>query len=105
MQIQINTDKNISGQDALAQSVEDVLRSDLSRFSDQITRVEVHLSDENSSAKSGMMDKRCLLEVRLAGEHPTAISEQAETIGGAVSGATQKMVDLLETELAKRGKW
>jgi len=105
MQIQINTDKNISGQGALVQSVEDVLRSDLSRFSDQITRIEVHLSDENSSAKSGMTDKRCLLEVRLAGEHPIAISEQAETIEDAVTDATLQMVNLLETELVKRGKW
>jgi len=105
MQIEINTDKNISGQGALVQSVEDVLRSDLSRFSDQITRIEVHLSDENSSAKSGMTDKRCLLEVRLAGEHPIAISEQAETIEDAVTDATLQMVNLLETELVKRGKW
>jgi len=105
MQVQINTDKNISGQGALVQSVEDVLRSDLSRFSDQITRIEVHLSDENSSAKSGMTDKRCLLEVRLAGEHPIAISEQAETIEDAVTDATLQMVNLLETELVKRGKW
>ena len=105
MQIQINTDKNISGQDALAQSVEDVLRSDLNRFSDQITRIEVHLSDENSSAKSGMTDKRCLLEVRLAGERPIAISEQAETIGEAVTSASLQVVNLLETELVKRGKW
>jgi len=105
MQIQINTDKNISGQGALVQSVEDVLRSDLSRFSDQITRIEVHLSDENSLDKSGMTDKRCLLEVRLAGEHPIAISEQAETIEDAVTDATLQMVNLLETELVKRGKW
>lgn len=105
MQIQINTDKNISGQHALVQSVEDVLRSDLSRFSDQITRIEVHLSDEDSSAKSSMTDKRCLLEVRFAGERPIAISEQAETIGEAVTGASQQMVNLLETELDKRGKW
>ena len=105
MKIQINTDKNISGQDALAQSVEDVLRSDLSHFSDQITRIEVHLSDESSSAKSSMTDKRCLLEVRLAGERPIAISEHAETIWEAVTAATQQMVNLLETELVKRGKW
>ena len=105
MQIQINTDKNISGQYALVQSVEDILKSDLSRFSDQITRIEVHLSDEDSSAKSGMTDKRCLLEVRLAGERPIAISEQAETIEEAVTDATQQMVNLLETELVKRGKW
>ncbi|MDX2319555.1 MAG: HPF/RaiA family ribosome-associated protein [Moritella sp.] len=105
MKIQINTDKNISGQDELTQSVEDVLRSDLSRFSEQITRIEVHLSDENSSAKSGTVDKRCLLEVRLAGERPIAINEHAETIGEAVTDASQQMVHLLETELAKHSKW
>lgn len=105
MKIQINTDKNISGDETLAQSVEDVLRFDLGRFSEQITRVEVHLSDENSAAKSGMTDMRCLLEVRLAGEQPIAISEQAQTVEGAVTVATKKMVNLLETELGKRGKW
>lgn len=104
MQIQINTDKNVSGHEALAQSVEDVLRRVLSRFSDQITRIEVHLSDENSAAKSGMTDKRCLLEVRLAGLQPIAVSEQAQTVGQAVTGAAQQMVNLLETELGKRGK-
>ncbi|MGK0409534.1 MAG: hypothetical protein ACJASB_001690 [Shewanella psychromarinicola] len=104
MQIQINTDNNISGQHALAQNVEDILRSDLNRFSDQITRIEVHLSDENSSAKSGSKDKRCLLEVRLAGERPIATSQHAETIGEAVTTATEQMVHLLETELGKRGK-
>ena len=105
MQIQINTDKNISAHEALAQSVENDLRADLSGFSDDITRIEVHLSDENSAAKSGMMDKRCLLEVRLAGEQPITVSEQAQTIEEAVTGATQKMVSLLETEQGKRGKW
>jgi len=104
MQIQVNTDKNISGREALAQSVKDVLRSDLSRFSDHITRIEVHLSDENSSAKQGVTDKRCLLEVRLAGERPIAVSEQAETVGEAVGAASQQMVNMLETELVKRSK-
>lgn len=105
MQIQINTDKNISGDEALAKSVEDILRFDLSSFSHQISRIEIHLSDENSAAKSGMTDKRCLLEVRLAGEHPVAVSEHARTVGEAVTGATQKMANLLEAELGKRGKW
>jgi ribosome-associated translation inhibitor RaiA len=105
MQIQINTDKNISGNETLAQSVEEVLRSNLSRFSDQITRIEVHLSDENSAAKSGMTDNCCLLEVRLAGQHPITVSKRAQTVGDAVTGATKKMENLLETELSKRGKW
>lgn len=104
MQVQINTDKNISGDEVFAQSVEDVLRRVLSRFSDQITRIEVHLSDANSAAKSGMTDMRCLLEVRLAGQQPIAVSEQAQSVEQAVKGAAKKMVNLLETELGKQGK-
>ena len=104
MQIQINTDNNISGKDSLAKHVEDGLREELNRFSDQITRIEVHLSDENSSAKSGNKDKRCLLEVRLAGERPIATSERAETLGEAITIATEQMINLLDTELGKRAK-
>jgi len=48
MQIQINTDGNIEGKERLAEQVEAVVRDNLDRFSEQITRVEVHLSDENS---------------------------------------------------------
>lgn len=101
MQIQTNTDRNISGHEALAQHVEEILEYLLARFTDQITRVEVHLSDENSSAKSGVADKRCLLEVRLAGQKPVSVSEQAQTVDAAVTGAAHKMISLLDRELGK----
>lgn len=104
MKIQINTDKNIPGHEALTHSVETILEKVLAHFSDQITRIEVHLSDENSAAKSGMADKRCLLEVRLAGRQPASVSEQAQTVDQAVRGAAQKMVSSLESELGKLGK-
>ena len=104
MKIQINTDKNILGHETHAHSVETILEQALARFSDQITRIEVHLSDENSAAKSGMVDKRCLLEVRLAGHQPASVSEQAKTVDQAVRGAAQKMVSSLESELGKLGK-
>ena len=104
MQFQINTDKNIAGHETLAQSVEADLRHALGRFGDQITRVEVHLSDENSARKSGAMDKRCLLEVRLAGRHPVSVSEHAATMGQAVTGAGHKMTSALESELGKLGR-
>jgi hypothetical protein len=58
MQIQINTDSNIDGNDRLVHQVEAVVRDALDRFSAQITRVEVHLSDENSGTKFGTDDKR-----------------------------------------------
>ena len=104
MQIQINTDKNISGHEALAQSIKDVLRSILNRFSDQITRIEVHLSDDNSATKSGIIDKHCLLEVRLAGQQPITVSARAQTAERATVGAAKKMVNLLETELGRLEK-
>ncbi len=102
MQIQVNTDSNIAGDEALVQDVGAVLRGALDRFSEQITRIEAHLSDEDSAAKSGAKDKRCVLEARLAGWQPLAVHEQAETIDQAVSGAATKMVGLLKSELGKR---
>lgn len=105
MQIQVNTDKNISGNETLAQSVEEILNHLLARFAGQITRLEVHLSDENSTSKSGTSDKRCLLEARLAGREPTSVSDLALTAEQAVTGAAHKMVSLLESELGKLGKY
>ena len=104
MKIQINTDKNIPGYEALTHRVETILEQVLARFIDQITRIEVHLSDENSASKSGMADKRCLLEVRLATRQPASVSEQAQTVDQAVRGAAQKMVSSLESELGRLGK-
>ncbi len=47
--IQLTTDSNIKGDDALAQQAEAVVRNTLERFSEEITRVSIHLSDENSN--------------------------------------------------------
>ncbi len=104
MHIQINTDKNISGHEAMTQDLEETLAHVLARFADQITRLEVHLSDENSAAKSGVVDKRCMIEARLAGRDPVSVSDLALTIEQAVTGAAHKMVSVLESELGKLGK-
>ncbi|WP_373539944.1 HPF/RaiA family ribosome-associated protein [Chamaesiphon sp.] len=101
MKIQVETDSNIEGNTMLTQSVETVVRDTLDRFSSQITRVEVHLSDENSGEKFGTDDKRCLLEVRLASHQPIAVTDRAATPEQAVSGAAEKMKHLLETTLGR----
>ena len=64
MQIQINTDKNIEGSARMTAYFTDTLEDSLSRFSEQITSIQVHVSDENAH-KEGGDDKRCLLEARL----------------------------------------
>lgn len=104
MQVQINTDRNIEGNHALTQQIEAAVRSTLDRFSEQVTRVEVHLSDENSEHKFGAKDKRCLLEVRLAGREPIAASDQAPTVEEAVDGAAQKMKHRLDSTLGRLGQ-
>ena len=102
MQVQLNTDRQITVNDQLAQQVERVLQGALSRFADQVTRVEVHLSDENSE-KGGDNDKRCLLEARLAGLRPVAVSHQAGTLQQAIDGAAQKLERSIESTLGRLG--
>jgi len=104
MHIQINTDDNITNADALAGQVESAVKNALDRFADQITRVEVHLSDENSDKKSGSADMRCLLEARLAGLQPISVSDVAATVAQAVDGATRKLKRSLESTLGRRGR-
>jgi hypothetical protein len=104
MQIQINTDGNIEGHEQLAQQVEAVVRDGLQRCIEKITRVEVHLSDENSDKKFGVEDKRCLLEARPAGHQPIAVSHEAATTELAVEGALERLTHLLDDTLGRMGK-
>jgi len=77
------------------------VRAALDRFSAQITRVELHLRDENSKGKSGPADKRCTLEVRLAGRRPMAVTHHAPTVEQAVDGASGRMQRALDSSLGR----
>jgi ribosome-associated translation inhibitor RaiA len=100
MTIQFNTDKNIAGAENFATPLEAQIESKLSRFSDHITRIEVHLSDEDGS-KNGLNTKRCLLEARLEHRQPIAVSSQANTIDQAIEGALDKLTASLDTIMGK----
>ena len=102
MQIQINTDHNIEGHEALAARVSGVIENALIRFSDHITLVNVHLSDENSNKKDGYNDMRCMIEARLEGRQPIAVTHQATTLDEAVDGAEDKLANLIESTLGKQ---
>ncbi len=100
MQIQLNTDDHIEGTEALAAQVSDIVEQALERFAEHVTRVEVHLSDENGG-KNAPQDKRCMLEARLEGRQPVAVSDRASTLDQAVLGAAHKLVRLLDTTLGR----
>ena len=101
MQIQINTDRNIDGDDRLTAVVTGIVQTALARSSDHVTRVEVHLSDQNSGKKSGEQDMRCLMEARLEGQDPVAVRHDAATVAQAVDGAAGKLSRKIDSHLGK----
>lgn len=100
MQIQINTDKNIEGNEALAEHVRNVVEKTLSHYADRLTRVGVHLGDMNAD-KSGTHDHSCTMEARPNGMDPVAATHKASNSHQAVEGAAKSLANLLRTRFGK----
>lgn len=101
MKIQFNTDKHIEGHQRAEAYFANELETALARFEEKITRVEVHFGHENS-AKDGVKDKRCLIEVRPAKLQPLAVTEHDETNEKAFRGALEKVKKVLITTFEKQ---
>jgi ribosome-associated translation inhibitor RaiA len=100
MQVQVTTDNHIRGTENLANEVTSIVEDALDRFADQVTRVVVHFTDENGK-KSGSNDKRCAIEARLAGLQPIAVTETAEDLDLALTGAVDKLQHAIEHTLGR----
>jgi ribosome-associated translation inhibitor RaiA len=100
MQILVNSDHHITGDETVTERVEALVNGTLGRFAHRITRVEVHLSDVNGP-KSGDRDKRCMMEARLGGLKPLAASHQAPTLLEAMDGAVKKLERSIEHVLGR----
>jgi ribosome-associated translation inhibitor RaiA len=94
MQIQINTGHNIEGREALSAHIRAVVEHALNHERKHITRVEVHLSDENGP-KGGPRQMRCALEARLEQHQPIAVTFEAATLHQAINGAADKLTRLV----------
>lgn len=101
MQILLNSDPNTDGGHLMADHLKQVVSDALARFGDHITRVEAHLSDANSSAKSGADDIQCTLEARLIGLEPMVVKDHAGNAHQAIEGAVRKLKRAVESALAK----
>lgn len=100
MKIQLNTDKNIEGSEALSEPAEAHLQGALARFADRLTRVEVHLRNESAGRSTGD-DFRCLIEARPAGMEPVTVTDHAATLDDALHGATDKLETLLTSKFER----
>ncbi|HSV55445.1 MAG TPA: HPF/RaiA family ribosome-associated protein, partial [Burkholderiaceae bacterium] len=100
MQVQVNTGHGIENKESLERWAAQYLDDALGHFRQDITRVEVQLSDENNGGK-GAADKRCALEARLTFHQPLAVTHHAENQDLALRGAALKLQHLLEHTLGK----
>jgi len=99
--VQVHTDTNIESSPALTSQVEALVAAAIGRFGDRVSRVQVHLGDENSSRKEGRNDKRCMMEVRMDGRPPIAVVQQAATLDQAMTGAADKLERSIDTMLGR----
>jgi len=100
MLIEVNTDNNIEGRQELRTYVASMLTDELNRFSERISRVEVHLGDENANKESDN-DKRCMIEARVEGLKAVAVTHHAGTIHQAIEGATDKIKKSLDHAIGR----
>lgn len=100
MQIQVHSDNRIEGSVRLVEWVSATVASKLERFDDELTRIVVHLNDENGE-KAGAHDKRCQIEARPKGLQPISVTHKAESLDQAVEGAIEKLGNALNHQFGK----
>ena len=101
MQVLLNTDPHTDGRQAMAEYLESVVTAALGHYGERITRVEAHLSDANSPAKTNTDEIHCTLEARLVGLDPVIVKERAGTAHQAIHGAVGKLERALSSALGK----
>ena len=101
MQVQVHTDNHVHGSAGLTAHVESIVTGALERFGNRVTRVEVHIGDENGH-KGGEHDKRCAMEARLSGLQPIAVTGQGAVVEAAINAAVDKLVRTIDRTLEKK---
>lgn len=100
MQIQVNTDNFIQGDQRLEDIVKIEVNDHLGYLEDYLTRVEVHIKDQNGD-KQGPEHIQCTMEARPKGIRPISAHDDAANIQSAVNGAAKKLKTRLAREFGK----
>lgn len=103
MQVLVNSGKHVASSMALKDDIRRRMQAKLQRYDDHLTRIELHLSDENA-LKNGPQDKRCKMEARMKGRDPLTVSHDAPELHQAIDGAMHKLINALERSLGKDAK-
>ena len=101
MHIFLHADSNTDGGHRMAEHLQTVVQAGMARFAERLTRVEAHLSDVNSLAKSSDGDIHCTLEARLVGHDAIVVKDHAGNAHQAIEGAVHKLQRAVATALAR----
>lgn len=102
MQIQVNTDHNIKGDERVVEVVEDIVKSGLKSVASRLTRVEVHIKDIRGP--KGGEDIQVTMEGRPEGLRPYAVNEEGTDIPSTVKAATKTLKLRLDSVVGKRSE-
>ena len=97
MQTQINFG-DVDASDALTQRVHAAVDKALAHVSQGITRVEVHLRDDNAG-KGGSDDKRVVMEARPEGHQPITVDHKGEDLYKVIDETAGKLGRALKSHL------
>ena len=101
MHILLHSDRNTDGGHLMADHLQKVVQDGMAHFAERVTRVEAHLSDVNSHAKSDDGDIHCTLEARLVGLDAIVVKDHAGNAHQAIDGAVRKLKRAVAAEIAK----
>jgi ribosomal subunit interface protein len=90
MLIQVNY-SSVVRTDAIDDFVNQRVEKELAHYTDRLTRVEVHLHDDNGAAKHAANDKRVTMEARPRGLKPLAVEHAGDNLQVAISEAASKL--------------
>jgi len=103
MQVQFNSDSSVMGTENVAERIEASVREKLARFEERLTRVEIHVRDENAR-KGGADDKACTIEARPRGGRAIGVTGRADKVDDAARRAASTLAQRLERHFGKESR-
>lgn len=100
MEINVNTDNTIDRHQGLDERVRSAVESSIGRFGEQVRRVDVHLSNENSQ-KHEDGSNYCMMEARVSGYAPVVVNAHADNLDQSITQATGKLQRALDSALGR----
>ncbi|MFU8830129.1 MAG: ribosome hibernation-promoting factor, HPF/YfiA family [Phycisphaerales bacterium] len=98
--IQINS-RGMTTTASIDAHINDQIQIHIGRFLKRLTRIEVHISDENEPHRDTGDDKKCLIEARPAGRDPLVAEHTCGDMYEAIDEAINKLGRVLTSRLER----